>query len=200
MREYVARNAERINAQKRARYRANPERVLEAQREYNARPAVRDRMCEYNRQYQVQNVERVAVQRAEYRTANRDAIRETGRRDYQAHKDERRAQGLARYHRNPQATIDRNRDWRRRNPDKVLAKNQRRRARRVGAHVEDVVTSVVFENAGGLCGICGLAVARKDVTLDHITPLSRGGEHSYRNIQLAHRRCNSSKGTSIPLA
>ncbi|MCK4518139.1 HNH endonuclease [Candidatus Babeliales bacterium] len=32
------------------------------------------------------------------------------------------------------------------------------------------------------------------VTIDHVIPLSCGGEHSYRNTQLACFRCNSIKG------
>lgn len=33
-------------------------------------------------------------------------------------------------------------------------------------------------------------------TIDHIVPLSVGGEHSMSNCQLAHRICNSLKGTA----
>jgi 5-methylcytosine-specific restriction endonuclease McrA len=33
-----------------------------------------------------------------------------------------------------------------------------------------------------------------DPTLDHLMPVSRGGEHSYRNVGTAHRGCNSRKG------
>lgn len=33
-------------------------------------------------------------------------------------------------------------------------------------------------------------------TIDHIIPLSKGGLHSWNNIQLAHLSCNSSKGAS----
>ena len=31
-------------------------------------------------------------------------------------------------------------------------------------------------------------------TMDHLIPISLGGDHSYANIRLAHRTCNSSKG------
>lgn len=33
-----------------------------------------------------------------------------------------------------------------------------------------------------------------DVTLDHIVPLSKGGEDSYDNTQATHYRCNKKKG------
>lgn len=36
------------------------------------------------------------------------------------------------------------------------------------------------------------------VSLEHIIPLSRGGEHSYANTALSHLRCNLSKGAKMP--
>jgi 5-methylcytosine-specific restriction endonuclease McrA len=33
--------------------------------------------------------------------------------------------------------------------------------------------------------------------LDHVVPLSRGGEHSYANVQVAHPFCNLSKGPRL---
>lgn len=35
-------------------------------------------------------------------------------------------------------------------------------------------------------------------TLDHITPLAEGGEHTPENVQLAHFICNSHKGDGSP--
>lgn len=34
-------------------------------------------------------------------------------------------------------------------------------------------------------------------TRDHLMPLSKGGESSYRNIVLAHYRCNRTKAAKI---
>lgn len=63
------------------------------------------------------------------------------------------------------------------------------------------------------CQICGLAVNWQDYTtrdktkicgnfypsIDHIIPISMGGLHTWNNIQLAHRGCNSYKGNKICL-
>lgn len=52
----------------------------------------------------------------------------------------------------------------------------------------------------GKCGICGepvdLAVpaGRWQPTLDHIHPRSKDGADERRNLQVAHRGCNSRKG------
>jgi 5-methylcytosine-specific restriction endonuclease McrA len=72
-----------------------------------------------------------------------------------------------------------------------------RRAILKGATVEKIDRGQVYLRDNGICGICNLPVPLHEVTLDHIIPLARGGEHSYRNIQLAHRSCNSSKGSKL---
>jgi len=44
------------------------------------------------------------------------------------------------------------------------------------------------------CVFCG---ATEDLTLDHIIPVSKGGENTKSNIQRLCRRCNSSKGNRV---
>jgi 5-methylcytosine-specific restriction endonuclease McrA len=33
--------------------------------------------------------------------------------------------------------------------------------------------------------------------LDHVIPLSKGGEHSYDNVQVTHPSCNRKKGAKV---
>lgn len=70
----------------------------------------------------------------------------------------------------------------------------------------------LFKRAGGVCAICGKicrwddSSVRDDGTfvafgdypsIDHIIPLSKGGNHSWNNVQLACRSCNSKKGNRV---
>lgn len=77
------------------------------------------------------------------------------------------------------------------------------RARARGAEIiEAVDPAVIAERDGGACYLCGEPVSRGqsgrwDATLDHVTPISKGGEHSYANVRLAHRSCNSRKRDSL---
>lgn len=57
---------------------------------------------------------------------------------------------------------------------------------------------VVLEMDDGICGICGEDVDPERFDIDHVIPLSKGGEHSYANVQVAHRSCNSRKAASMP--
>ncbi len=83
--------------------------------------------------------------------------------------------------------------------------NQTRNARRHRADVRECVSPrAVFERDGWRCQLCGVRVHKskrgsthpRAPELDHILPLSKGGDHTYRNTQCACRACNSSKGAT----
>ena len=89
--------------------------------------------------------------------------------------------------------------------DRERDNDHRRRARMRGArNGGSVFLSDILSRDGNRCGLCGQPV---DLTLayphplsrsvDHIVPLSRGGEHEASNCQLAHLRCNLSKGAKV---
>lgn len=79
--------------------------------------------------------------------------------------------------------------------------SHRSRAAFWGVDFETIDRAEVFERDGWTCGICTLPVDPTAkfpdagaATLDHIVPMSRGGDHVKGNVQLAHFHCNSSKG------
>jgi 5-methylcytosine-specific restriction endonuclease McrA len=76
-------------------------------------------------------------------------------------------------------------------------KAQVRLARKRGASkAEYIDRTIVFERDEGICGICGGEADASDFHVDHVIPLSRGGEHTYTNVQVAHPLCNQRKGSS----
>lgn len=50
----------------------------------------------------------------------------------------------------------------------------------------------VFERDDYACRHCG---SRRQLTVDHIIPVARGGGNAFDNLQTLCRSCNSSKGT-----
>lgn len=72
---------------------------------------------------------------------------------------------------------------------------------RAGGEAEKVDAALVFERDGFTCQLCGdpldmTATKRAPLSpsIDHIVPLTRGGAHTYANVQAAHLYCNVSKG------
>lgn len=80
----------------------------------------------------------------------------------------------------------------------------RRRSLMAEQKIEPVDAFRVYDRDGWRCQLCRRPVdraldgnARMGPTLDHVVPLALGGEHSYANTQLAHRRCNLAKGAKL---
>lgn len=68
--------------------------------------------------------------------------------------------------------------------------------RQVTKHAYDVTTearSAVFERDGHRCLKCG---TEEDLSIDHVVPLSKGGDNDVDNLQTLCKTCNSSKGGS----
>lgn len=80
----------------------------------------------------------------------------------------------------------------------------RKRARRFGVSYEPINRSRVFARDGWRCGICGCKTIRtrevpdpRAATIDHIVPMSKGGSHTYANVQCAHFECNWRKSAGV---
>lgn len=80
----------------------------------------------------------------------------------------------------------------------------KRRAQKFKTQVQNIIPVDVYIRDGWNCGICYGSVDPTSTfpdpmspSLDHILPLSKGGTHTLDNVQLAHLRCNCSKGNRI---
>ena len=83
--------------------------------------------------------------------------------------------------------------WKKAHPLKGREQCSQRRARRRQVFVEKVELLVLYERDKGICGICKKKLPLAWASFDHILPLAQGGEHSYKNMQIAHLSCNSRK-------
>lgn len=48
------------------------------------------------------------------------------------------------------------------------------------------------------CQYCGITPSRKELTLDHVLPRSRGGKTTWENVVAACKKCNGRKGSRTP--
>lgn len=160
-------------------YLRNKERYRTKQREWYDKN--RESNLAYQREWRAANKEKKAAFDKQWRENNLERIRKT--RDT----PENRAKNSARARR-----------WATNNLSKVNEHSRIKRARIRSVYVERIVFEDVVERDRWLCGICGKRVKPEDATLDHIKPLSKGGEHSYANVQLAHFTCNCKKGATWP--
>lgn len=76
---------------------------------------------------------------------------------------------------------------------------------------KDITLATLYKRDKGICYICGEQTDIKDIekhqtysiagdkypSIDHVIPLSKGGLHSWNNIRLACRKCNSIKSNNV---
>lgn len=53
----------------------------------------------------------------------------------------------------------------------------------------------LFRRDGGVCQYCG---SKRQLTIDHVVPRSKGGKTSWTNLVTACNRCNVNKGDKTP--
>lgn len=139
---------------------------------------------------------------------NKETVIAKTRAYYELHKEEKQQYGRDHYQANKEARKAYARAWSLENPEKVReakCKSQaKRRAQMMAVQFEEIDPIVVFERDGWVCGICDgpidKALRRPDLlskSIDHIRPLSKGGSHTYDNVQASHLCCNVSKNAKL---
>jgi hypothetical protein len=177
-------NRSHVYANIKAWRKANPERHRANQHraEENRRP----KKAAYRRA----NAERIKIRNAAYRAAKRDAIKASGQAYYLAHKDEINARIRKAVAAKPELYRQLHK----------AAKHRRRVRLEHAGPAEKFGDREIFERDGWVCGLCSKPVDPDlqhpdpmSASLDHRTPIAKGGGHTRANVQLAHLRCNLSK-------
>jgi 5-methylcytosine-specific restriction endonuclease McrA len=136
---------------------------------------------------------------------------------YSTHREEARALAAAWRAANPEKVSATHATWRAAHPEKVsarraayyaahpekaCAKTAKRRARKAAATVgdpKDIAAVYAAAKAPRVrCVYCGKWVPKGERHVDHVHPLSKGGEHSGRNLVVACAMCNLKKGARLP--
>jgi len=135
--------------------------------------------------------ERILERNREWREANPDYFH----KNYVGARAIRLVNNKAYYEKHRTRLLMQMREYRRSNLPKFRIYGRAAYARKVGAPVVEHVSRLkVLEIVDGLCGICLTLVDPSNFHVDHIVPLSGGGDHTYANTQPAHPVCNLRKG------
>src|SRR5688572_19598461 len=76
-------------------------------------------------------------------------------------------------------------------------RHQRDRAKKAGVILDytiDAIRSMVSQKIGAECGYCHKLIDEQTFSLDHDTPVSRGGAWTLGNLAVCCLRCNKIKG------
>jgi 5-methylcytosine-specific restriction endonuclease McrA len=68
-----------------------------------------------------------------------------------------------------------------------------------GVYIERVDPLEIYDEQGGICYICFVKFNFKGMEMDHVIPISKGGEHKKSNVKMCCSACNKKKGASLNL-
>ena len=85
-------------------------------------------------------------------------------------------------------------DWYSLDIDEATRKKERKKA-------QELKASQWWKNilGKGICHYCGKKFAARELTMDHIVPIARGGTSTKGNVVPACRACNQSKKLATPV-
>ena len=149
----------------------------------------REKNLQYRRQYYKVNRENILEYLAKYRKENYGKIRKNNK---------------IRYQKNRENVLEYMKKYGQTEQGKANSSNSRHkyRALKAGATVEKFTPQEVFDRDRYICQSCGIKTRPdyknqyhpKYPNLDHIIPLSVGGDHSKKNTQCLCYKCNLEKG------
>ena len=155
------------------------------------------RILSVGRAYREANPEKEKIRRSKYKKENREKTKA-----YEKANPEKVKAWKSKYinlHR--EKHMEAIRKYQRANPEKVRDVIKRRRKYIANATIEKFSSIEIYERDGWICQICHTRVDKRltypspmSKSLDHIIPVSLGGSHERRNVQLAHLGCNRRVG------
>lgn len=143
-----------------------------------------EKVKEGRRKYRQENFEKISKQKKEWYQKNIDSCREKNRLQHQRYKE----QGIKS-------------DWAKNNPDRVreIKRNYKHKRRQIekssSLSTKDFKSWV--DSQEKVCKYCGVC-CQSNYHVDHMHPLSKGGQHSLDNLAIACPTCNLTK-SSKPL-
>ena len=153
----------------------NPEKQALADRRYKLKnPGKREEIWH---NYYSKNKKELLEKGKIYRRANRPKVLAM----YKRYKEENKEQIEKAY-----------RAYRQENPEVYKASYHKRRALIAGSKVFQVTRKDIKKILSNPCTYCG---SNESISIDHVIPLSRSGDHSIGNLTSACFSCNSSKNS-----
>lgn len=137
--------------------------------------------------------------RAQWRLQNRERLREQRRAYYWADPERHRAKCREYKEKNPHRASYSHQVLASPNAEEIKLRrashSQLRRARQRGGRYEAISLRELIQRDHGICHLCGGGESADSWSMDHLKPVSQGGEHTWANVKLAHRLCNVRRGT-----
>lgn len=145
-----------------------------------------------------QNKDTILSRQREYYVKHKSAhikkCQEWYQKNIEARKEYRRQYYLA----NKEEAILYSKVWHENNREYGTNANQVRKVRKHGGVVEKIDRKEIIKRDNSTCQICGKVLSPREITVDHIVPISAGGGHIASNLRVACVNCNCSRRHNKP--
>lgn len=155
---------------------------------------------EYEKAWRLANKEYVSEQAKAYYFANKKYMSERRKAYYLKNKSRINEWNKTYRIANKEQIKISDKTYRQANKEAIATRWRKRRALKLGIGHEPYKDGYIFERDGWVCGICDRKINRRlkhpnplSPSIDHIVPLSKGGNDNLTNVQAAHLRCNVGK-------
>lgn len=173
------------------------EKQKEAQRKYYL--AHKESLKQKMKEYHLKNKEKINERVSEYYKKNKETIR-----DWNIEYQKKKRQDKEYVDEVNRKAREKYKEYRDNNKDKVLLKwrtaSHKRRAlvRQAISNVTLEEVNKLIEKSGNICSWCGKDIPKGQMHLDHVYPLSKGGEHTIQNLVVSCASCNHRKSDKDP--
>lgn len=130
-----------------------------------------------------------------YTARNREKLRIKGQLYHAENADRINAEHRERIRRNPEPHNRAVKRWKSNNRHSAIQTEHRRRARKFLTQSQDCTARIILLRESCFCHWCCDPLTKIDI--DHVTPLSRGGEHIPDNLVASCPRCNRAKSNKL---
>jgi 5-methylcytosine-specific restriction endonuclease McrA len=182
----------------------------------NYRAEHQDYFREYNQQYQKEHAEELKARKREY--LSREQVKEHHknwkRQDRLKNREKIQARMQKWLEKHPGYTKERNKLYREmkgdtlreydrqrskdpKRKDQLRDHKARRRAQKLGSRIGRIRWDHIIQRDNATCYLCEKKLSKKEITFDHVIPLTRGGPHTEDNLKVACRSCNSRKHNKL---
>jgi 5-methylcytosine-specific restriction endonuclease McrA len=139
----------------------------------------KDVILKRNKNWRLANPEYIAAEKQKWQKNNPDKVRVNSKR-WQL--------------KNPNYKKNYQKNWQKTNPLKIAEYNMRRRVWLAGTQDFVITEKYLRKLKSQPCNACG---STKNIHIDHVVPISRGGNNSEGNLQPLCATCNYSKNNKL---
>ena len=194
---YYQANKERIKVRNAAYYQVSKDKIKEQGKNYHL--ANKERIKKRAKAYCRAHKEEIKTRQAVYQQANKEVIKKKAKAYHQAHKDESKARRQT--HR--EELIKYKGAYYQNNKGKFNAYGSKRRALKKGATMGDLnrikeIYRIAAEEPRVRDYLTGKLIPMGHRQVDHVVPLSKGGQHRPSNLAVTSDECNLSKHNKMP--